>query len=230
MTPPAEPIRLSIDASTYTGSAAVLRGNTLLTERTAPMRGATSEHLTPTVAGALRDAGVQPGELAEVVCGAGPGSFTSLRIAGSVAKGIAFARSIPLRAVSSLVLMVAALDPLPAAGRYLALLDALRGEAYAQLVEIGGSDAGDARVFPAGDPVRVAEADVASLADSLGATTVGHGRAIDAAPRARGVARLGALLATSGVVDLASWEPNYGRLAEAQVKWEAAHGRPLPQR
>ena len=28
-------------------------------------------------------------------------------------------------------------------------------------------------------------------------------------------------------VDLASWEPAYGRLAEAQVKWEAAHGRPL---
>jgi tRNA threonylcarbamoyladenosine biosynthesis protein TsaB len=27
--------------------------------------------------------------------------------------------------------------------------------------------------------------------------------------------------------DLATWEPNYGRLAEAQVKWEAAHGRAL---
>jgi len=30
-------------------------------------------------------------------------------------------------------------------------------------------------------------------------------------------------------VDLASWEPDYGRLAEAQVRWEAAHGRPLPR-
>ena len=29
-------------------------------------------------------------------------------------------------------------------------------------------------------------------------------------------------------VDLDRWEPDYGRLAEAQVKWEAAHGRPLP--
>jgi tRNA threonylcarbamoyladenosine biosynthesis protein TsaB len=33
----------------------------------------------------------------------------------------------------------------------------------------------------------------------------------------------------SGPVDLASWEPEYGRLAEAQVRWEAAHGRPLPR-
>ena len=36
-----------------------------------------------------------------------------------------------------------------------------------------------------------------------------------------------ALIAGGGPVDLASWEPVYGRLAEAQVKWEAAHGRPL---
>jgi tRNA threonylcarbamoyladenosine biosynthesis protein TsaB len=28
-------------------------------------------------------------------------------------------------------------------------------------------------------------------------------------------------------VSLDAWEPAYGRLAEAQVKWEAAHGRPL---
>ena len=27
--------------------------------------------------------------------------------------------------------------------------------------------------------------------------------------------------------DLAGWEPAYGRLAEAQVKWEATHGRSL---
>ncbi|OYV67912.1 MAG: hypothetical protein B7Z72_09030, partial [Gemmatimonadetes bacterium 21-71-4] len=50
--------------------------------------------------------------------------------------------------------------------------------------------------------------------------------ALPMAPHARGVARLeGALEAA----DLAGWEPHYGRLAEAQVKWEAQHGRPLPQ-
>ena len=27
--------------------------------------------------------------------------------------------------------------------------------------------------------------------------------------------------------DLAMWQPAYGRLAEAQVKWEAERGRPL---
>jgi tRNA threonylcarbamoyladenosine biosynthesis protein TsaB len=34
-------------------------------------------------------------------------------------------------------------------------------------------------------------------------------------------------ITASGPCDLNTWEPAYGRLAEAQVKWEAAHGRPL---
>jgi tRNA threonylcarbamoyladenosine biosynthesis protein TsaB len=38
---------------------------------------------------------------------------------------------------------------------------------------------------------------------------------------------LDAVLA-AGPVDLATWEPAYGRLAEAQVKWEREHGRALP--
>jgi tRNA threonylcarbamoyladenosine biosynthesis protein TsaB len=28
-------------------------------------------------------------------------------------------------------------------------------------------------------------------------------------------------------VELTTWEPQYGRKAEAQVRWEAAHGREL---
>ena len=48
-------------------------------------------------------------------------------------------------------------------------------------------------------------------------------------PRANGVARIEGLLAARGPVDVRSWEPAYGRLAEAQVRWESAHGRPLPR-
>ena len=39
--------------------------------------------------------------------------------------------------------------------------------------------------------------------------------------------RLADLLDATPAADLARWEPMYGRLAEAQVKWEATHGRPL---
>lgn len=46
-------------------------------------------------------------------------------------------------------------------------------------------------------------------------------------PHARAAARLTKLIDATTPADLAGWEPAYGRLAEAQVKWEAAHGRPL---
>ena len=42
------------------------------------------------------------------------------------------------------------------------------------------------------------------------------------------VVLLASMFHTFGPVSLESWEPNYGRLAEAQVKWELANGRVLP--
>jgi hypothetical protein len=60
-----------------------------------------------------------------------------------------------------------------------------------------------------------------------GVRVIGPGQQVDAHPHARGVAPILASVMESGPVDLASWEPDYGRLAEAQVRWEAAHGRPL---
>jgi hypothetical protein len=45
-------------------------------------------------------------------------------------------------------------------------------------------------------------------------------------------ARLIGLVAVEGgarqVEDAQGWEPVYGRPAEAQARWEVAHGRPLP--
>jgi hypothetical protein len=56
---------------------------------------------------------------------------------------------------------------------------------------------------------------------------IGPGRQIDAHPHARGAASILVSIIDAGPVNLASWEPDYGRLAEAQVRWEAVHGRPL---
>ncbi len=68
---------------------------------------------------------------------------------------------------------------------------------------------------------------LAREAAALHATLIGPEERPRINPRAANVVRLAHWLALPPV-SLAAWEPDYGRLAEAQVKWEQAHGRPLP--
>jgi tRNA threonylcarbamoyladenosine biosynthesis protein TsaB len=220
-------ITLALDASTQVGTVAVLRDRTLVSEGEAVMRGALEERLMPAVAATLGQAGCAVRDVGRVICGAGPGSFTSLRIAGAIAKGIVLgngARADGLFAVSSLALIVAGRGANLEAGRWLALLDALRGERYAALFEVGG----DGSVREIESLGRVREGDVARECERLGARAIGPREMVDAAPHARGAAILLDHIIAHGRVPLDSWEPEYGRLAEAQVKWETVHGRSLP--
>ena len=67
------------------------------------------------------------------------------------------------------------------------------------------------------------------MCDRLAARAIGPREMIEASPHARGVAPLLRAILAGGPVPLDGWEPQYGRLAEAQVKWEAEHGRELPE-
>ena len=216
-------ISLVLEAATYVGSVALIDGPRLLAERTVAMRGREHEALMPAMASLLDECGLTPTRVTRVICGAGPGSFTSLRIAGGIAKGISMAVAVPLVPVSSLALVVAS-QPSLTSGRYLAAIDALRGEHYVELYEVDASG----RVRLLLPTRRVSSAAVAAMAAEHGALAVGPGQpghAVD--PHARGAARLTALIDATPPADLAGWEPAYGRLAEAQVKWEAEQGRPL---
>lgn len=215
-----EALTLAIDASTYQGTVAVIAGERVIATSEVAMRGEREERLMPAIAAALGDAGATVRDLDRVVAGAGPGSFTSLRIGAALAKGICTATGIPLAAVPSLALLVAGAEQVMPDGRYLAILDAMRGDMYASLVEAAGGF-----VISVDDPWLLPRASVPALAARHGATVVGLGEAVDAAPHARGVARMASALVRGASLD--SWEPAYGRLAEAQVKWEAEHGRPL---
>lgn len=218
-------LTLALDASTYTGSVAVVTAGRVLAERTVAMRGERAERLMPAVAEAIAAAGASPDEVERVACGAGPGSFTSLRIAASIAKGVAMGRRIPLVAVPSLLLVVAGAPETESGGRFLAVLDAMRGDVYAAGYKVR-ADGGFTELAPVALIPRPA---VVQLASSLSARPIGPHEPLHAEPHARGVARLAPWLDDTCVADLAGWEPDYGRLAEAQVRWEAAHGRPLPR-
>ncbi len=216
-------ITLAIDASTYVGTIAVVRDGQLVSDGSAAMRGRDAEALMPAVADCLATAQTAPRDLSRVVCGSGPGSFTSLRIAAAIAKGVAAAGDCPLYGVSSLALLAMS-DGEAQPGNYLAVLDALRGEAY-----VGGySVTASGHVAMILGERLVRQEDVDQIAASIDATTVGQAQAIERAPHARAVRLLESIIVESGPLNLAEWEPRYGRKAEAQMRWEAAHHKSLP--
>lgn len=221
VSPAGDGLILALDAAAGPGTIALLRDGTVIAEREVEMRSAQEERFFPAVLALLEASRVTARDLACVVAGAGPGSFTALRVVGAIAKGLCEGRGIPLFGVPSLALIPAGAAAAP--GRYVATLDALRGERYAALVSVGA--AGE---VVAHEPLGlVAAAALGDRAAALGARLIGPDEALAAVPHARGVARCRALATAGGAADLASWEPVYGRLAEAQVKWEAAHGRAL---
>jgi tRNA threonylcarbamoyladenosine biosynthesis protein TsaB len=104
------------------------------------------------------------------------------------------------------------------------VLDAMRGEFFASRI-VYRPDSGEYSAEPARILSRADLDDFRAREKST--RVVGPGQEIDAHPHARGVARILDQVMKSEPVDLAGWEPDYGRLAEAQVRWEAVHGRPL---
>lgn len=224
-------LTLVLEASTRAGSAALLDRGVVIAEVEVLMRGELEERLMPAILGLLGDAGCGLPDLGNVVCGAGPGSFTSLRIAAAIAKGIVMGNASVgggtlLFGVSSLALIVAGTRSPLREGRYLALLDAMRGERYAALFDVAAD--GRVRGESGLSSARIGFAEVGAVSERLGAVAIGPAEALEAAPHARGVGRLLADIEAVGPVSLDGWEPAYGRLAEAQVKWEAAHGQAMP--
>lgn len=196
--------------------------------------------LVPMIDRVLREAGVEgAGALTGVLLADGPGSFTGLRVSASVAKAMVLTRGLQLRTAPSLLVLAAGALPRPS-GPILAVRDALRGEVYAAVYEFR-----DGTVTTHLAPRVAAPEALAALVASLGVKALtGHApepvlaalqHAVGcarAAPPVAGANVLLALLATGdalqSVTDPRGWEPEYGRPAEAQRKWEETHGRPLP--
>jgi tRNA threonylcarbamoyl adenosine modification protein YeaZ/tRNA threonylcarbamoyl adenosine modification protein YjeE len=101
---------LAFDTSTPTGSVALGWGTQLLQQAILPHQGRHASTLLPTIRDFLDEVGLTPRELGGVVVGAGPGSFTGVRVAAATARGLARGAEIPLIPVSSLA--AAAVEPL----------------------------------------------------------------------------------------------------------------------
>jgi len=193
--------------------------------------------LVPMVDRLLHRRGITLDALTGLAVSDGPGSFTGLRVGAAMVKALAAARGLPVWTAPSL--MVRAAGVARPGATVLAVADALRGDVYAGLyrfhpgwvetVVAAGVQRPELLAERAPIPDLLVGEVPPPIASGLEAWA---GRAMirppEGAPHARMLIALCALAGGAGRVAADSWEPEYGRPAEAQARWETAHGRPLP--
>ena len=127
---------LAFDTSTDVMTLAVQRAapDGPVWVHTAPGGAQTSAHLIPAIQNLMAQAGLQFIDLSAIVLGNGPGSFTGLRTACSVAQGLAFGAGVPVLPIDTLLAVAeeARFEHAPHLPQWqvMALLDARMDELY----------------------------------------------------------------------------------------------------
>lgn len=211
---------LGVDTSTPVASVAIVDGGSVIADvQQHDDRRGRSTDLLVMIDALCRRAAIGPRDLDAVAIGAGPGSFTSLRIGMATAKGIAFAANCPVWAVSSLAALAhEQLDRTPQA-TVTAVLDARRAEVYAGTYRRDGKRTvlvGDERVMSPSDLIAFVPPGSLVVADSRDVVSA-FPLAREATPAGAAVGRLA--LTGSHVNVLVSGAPSYIRPSEAEVKY-----------
>jgi len=132
---------LAIETSTELCSVAVEHPQGVTQDQAFGARGH-SGHVLPMIAQIFAGSGVQLKECAAIAFGAGPGAFTGLRIACSIAQGLAYGAALPVIGVPTLAALaeaVRAACPLQIGTRVANVLDARMGEVYWSVDEWDGA-------------------------------------------------------------------------------------------
>jgi tRNA threonylcarbamoyladenosine biosynthesis protein TsaB len=137
------PVLLALDTSTSTASVALFDGQRVLSETTWLAGREHSTRLLVEVEIALERVGTRVDDLTGLVVAHGPGSFTGVRVALSVAKGMAAGLGIPAWGINSLDVVALAAEPADVPVR--AVIEAGRGR-YATALYSHGHPVGDARL------------------------------------------------------------------------------------
>ncbi len=157
-----------------------------------------SDLLLPAVARLMAEAGLAFSQLDAIAFGAGPGSFTGLRIACGAAQGLAFAHDLPVAAVASTEALAEGAARDHSATRVITAFDARMGELYLAAYErLGGEGLG------AGDGASGADANWRELL----APQLAHPDALPVLPARAAWFGAGSGFAAYGAALLASYAP-----------------------
>lgn len=120
---------LALDTSTeYLSLALQLDGTSLRYDALAGQ--SHSQQILPQIRVLLNEANIELADLDGIAFGAGPGSFTGVRIACGVAQGLAFGANLPVVGVNTLMALAESSFQENAANKVIACLDARMGEIY----------------------------------------------------------------------------------------------------
>jgi tRNA threonylcarbamoyladenosine biosynthesis protein TsaB len=206
---------LGLDTATECCSAALLAAGRLLTRETELARGH-AERILPMIDELLGEAGIGLRDLQAIAFGRGPGSFTGVRLAASIAQGLAFGSGLGVVAVSDLSAVAQRVfDEDNGVTRALVCNDARMQEVYWGCFERGRDGLAVAR-----SPERVGPPESVELPPDWA----------DAAGLGRGFAAYPGLKALPGVAVRANWDrllPRAMEVARLAVP-ELSAGRLLP--
>ena len=161
---------LAIETATEACSVALIHGDELIARsEIAPRRH--TELVLPMADELLAEAGIGRHALDAIAVGRGPGAFTGVRLAVSLAQGMALALDVPVITISSLAaLALEAPDDGDADSAILAVIDARMGEIYAACYRRDGAGG-----LLALDDERVCTADALMLPEARAWQVVGSG-------------------------------------------------------
>ncbi len=120
---------LAIETGTAACSVALIDGTAIVAARHEIIGRGHSERLVPLVEAVLAEAGVRP---QAIVVDVGPGSFTGLRVGIAAARGFGLVWGVPVHGFSSMALVAARAFSDSDAEHLTVVLDAGRGEVFAQ--------------------------------------------------------------------------------------------------
>lgn len=225
---------LAIETSTLTASVALVRDGQIVLAKESGAN-THSETLLALVDECLQAGKLTLAELATIAVGAGPGSFTGLRIGMATVKGLCFATSVSLTPVSSLAALAHGCLPFCDESSIIAgVLDARRKEIFVGLFAREGS-----KLVSLGNEQVLAPADLTELlgrkltdeqrsrlvlcgdgASKYAEVLQGLGRFVSEGPQTPTAAAVAMLAYDLPPVDaLASAKPTYVRLPEAEIKF-----------
>ena len=127
-------LTLAVTTSTSVMGVAVAGDGDVLAARVEPTERRHAERLLPLALEALAAAGVGLGDVERLAVDVGPGLFTGLRVGLATVGGLARALEVEVVTASSLFLLAAGAG---GTGEVLSVIDARRGEVFAQPFDIG---------------------------------------------------------------------------------------------